>query len=69
MLLQQISKNVRLNHQVESTTFNYGVDVTNKCNLMKDYVKNANIRSSKGKPQNTNNHLNQSMMTLWKNPH
>ena len=48
-LLQQISENVRPIRQVENTTFNNDVDVTNKCNFMKDCVKNANIRSSKGK--------------------
>ena len=43
------SENVRPIRQVENTTFNNDVDVTNKCNFMKDCVKNANIRSSKGK--------------------
>ena len=45
-LLQQISENVRPIDQVENTTFNNDVDVTNKCKLMKDCVKNANIRFS-----------------------
>ena len=48
-LLQQISKNTRPIHQVESTTFSNDVNVTNKCKLMKDCVKDVNIRSSKGK--------------------
>ena len=49
MLLQQISKNVSLIHQVEKTTFNDDVNVANKCNLKKDCVKKANIKSSKDK--------------------
>ena len=49
MLLQQISKNVSLIHQVEKTTFNDHVNVANKCNLKKDCVKKANIKSSKDK--------------------
>ena len=43
-LLQQILENVRLVYQVENTIFNDDVDVTYKCKLMKDFVKNANIR-------------------------
>ena len=43
-LLQQISKNVSLIHQVEKTTFNDDVNVANKCNLMKDCVKNAILK-------------------------
>ena len=46
--IQQISEYVRLIHQVENITFNNDVDVTNKCNLIKDCVKNGN-RSSKDK--------------------
>ena len=46
---QQISENVRSIHQVENTTFNNDVDVTNKCKLMKDCVTNANVRFSKNK--------------------
>ena len=42
-------KNVRQIQQVENTTFNNDVDVTNKCKLMKDCVKNANVRFSKDK--------------------
>ena len=51
-LLQQISENVRQIQQVENTTFNYDVDVTNKCKLKKDCVKNANVRFSKDKSSN-----------------
>ena len=49
MLLEQILENVRPIHQVEKATFNDDVNVANKCNLMKDCVKNANIKSSKDK--------------------
>ena len=45
-------KNVRQIQQVENTTFNNDVDVTNKCKLMKDCVKNANVRFSKDKSSN-----------------
>ena len=48
-LLQQVSENVRPIQQVENTTFNNDVDVTNECKLMKDCAKNANIRFSKNK--------------------
>ena len=51
-------KNVRQIQQVENTTFNNDVDVTNKCKLMKDCVKNAMSDSQRTKPQNTNHHLN-----------
>ena len=45
-LLQHISENVRPIHQVKNTTFNKDFDVTDKRKLMKDCVKNANIRLS-----------------------
>ena len=48
-LLQQISESVRPIHQVKNNTFNNDVDVTNKYKLIKDCVKNANIRFSKEK--------------------
>ena len=48
-LLQQILENFRPIQQVENTPFNADVDFTDKCNLMKDCVKNANIGSSKDK--------------------
>ena len=43
------SENVRPIHQVKNTTFNKDFDVTNKRKLMKDCVKNANIRLSNEK--------------------
>ena len=64
-LLQQISENVRPTHQVENITFNNDVDVTNECNLMKDCVKDANIRSSKNqtsKYQSSSNLINDDTM-------
>ena len=42
-LLQQISENIKPIQQIENTTFNNDVNVTNKYNLMKDYVKEINI--------------------------
>ena len=36
-------------HQVENTTFNNDVNITNKCNLMKDCAMDINIRPSKDK--------------------
>ena len=48
-LLQQISENVKPIHQEGNTTFNNDADVTNKCKLMKNCVKNSNTRISKDK--------------------
>ena len=48
-LLQQISENFRPIQQVENTPFNADVDFTDKCNLVKDCVENANIGSSNDK--------------------
>ena len=40
---------IRPIHQKENTTFNNDVNVTNKCNLVQDGVKEVTIRSSKEK--------------------
>lgn len=50
-LLQQISENNRVIHQVENSTFNND-DVTTKSNFMKDTVKDINFKSSKNKTSN-----------------
>ena len=47
-LLQQVSENNRVIHQVENSTFNND-DVITKSNFMKDTVKDINFKSSKDK--------------------
>ena len=46
-LLQQLSENIKPIHQVENTTFNNNVDVTNKCNLIKDCVNPLSAKFTK----------------------
>ena len=57
-MLQQISKNARPIYQVQNTTFYNDINVTNKCNLMKDRVKDIVPDPRRAKPENTNHHLN-----------
>ena len=49
MLQQQLSENIRPIQWVENTPFNNDVDVTYERKLIKDCVKNTNIRFSKEK--------------------
>ena len=49
MLQQQLSENIKPIQRVENTSFNNDVDVTYERKLIKDCVKNANIRFSKEK--------------------